>query len=1111
VGARLPDEDARERVRAQLERNFLVEAGAGTGKTRLLIDRVERFIASGTARLRNIVAITFTEAAAAELRVEIRKRIEKRLHSAPDGAPAMADEVRERFLIARQDLEIASVSTIHAFCADLLRERPVEARVDPAFRVADDLAASLLRARAWDDWMDAQKDAAPEALRRAIEFGVSLDQLRLVGDELLRYRDVVTGDVDPGPEPPDPVEWLRGAEGQIRSCIARIGGECRNHDDRAVEDLRDVERRLDTLAHLAPAEMRRAVLSNLKVKVGGRQENWAPGALRTIKRQLDALHDDLVSLRQAHAHQLAAGALDWLRGYAQAYRALKARQGVVDFDDLLLLSRDLLRDRPDVRGDFQRRFDAILVDEFQDTDPLQAEIIFFLAEDGPRASSWDQVKLKPGRLFIVGDPKQSIYAFRRADIETYEQAKAAFERTHDTERIVANFRSVREILDAVNATFENVMRAPDNGAYQPDYDAIEPFTGTRSAGDSPALVLLYPDPAPPTDADVAELRQAEAEALAAYLRRSVDAKVWQVVQGTGARRPARYGDIALLFRGLADVQTYEGALARYDVPYRVTSSRTFYVREEVGWLVNVLHAVEHPTDAVAVWGAMRSPLLGCSDREIYEFAAGGGTFDYRQRTGPAGGGARPGVPASIAAAFDVLRGLHHARNEWSVPQLVEEVLARTSARITFLLTPQGEQRVANLNKIVTMARALEESGLLSLRGFVRWLRDMEDQAVEEAEQPTVEEGDNVVRIMSIHAAKGLEFPIVVVPDLGRGPGGRARPILVHRVQGTSAVRIGKSGREFSIQTRDYEALYAYEEQREAAERLRLLYVAMTRARDALVLPVFPKPSRGGFKGSLMADLEHIIPATPRFGQTHRGWLMVDGSQVPRVDRDPPPLRVSLPDAPVASGPGVADREAWLQARERLLTGASPADEVVHPSAMVDQDAVAALKRQGVRLETERGGRRLGDLVHAVLAVVPLDRPDLAADFARYFGRRRRLSDALMARAAALVRAALASAAIQGARAGRFWREVPFTVGAAAGVVEGAIDLLGDARGQITVADFKTDAPGDETARAALSALYEPQLQAYADAVTRAGVQRIATALLFLRDAEAGPSRRPTSG
>jgi ATP-dependent exoDNAse (exonuclease V) beta subunit len=1084
----LPDEAARERVRTQLDQTFVVEAGAGTGKTRLLVDRVENLVASGKARLRNVVAITFTEKAAAELRVAIRQRMGARLTTpSPQPSPPNGGEgvSRERFRTALADLEIAPVSTIHAFAAELLRERPVEAGVDPAFAVADELQASLFRTEAWDRWLEKQKDRAPEGLKEAIEFGLSLTQLREVGDDLIRFRDILTADLDRGPQPQDPLLWLRGAEPVMRAAVKRVATDCRDKSDQGAADLLDLQQSLELLGRLADSESRRAVLGGmLRLKIRGAVGRWKPGALAQIRERLGALADELAALRTAHGHWLAAGAVNWLRGYVAEYQALKAREGILDFDDLLLLARNMLRDNREVRRDFQERFEAILVDEFQDTDPLQAEIIFFLAEDGAGAAEWTAARLVPGKLFIVGDPKQSIYAFRRADIETYERAKEALTQSGALEFITANFRSVQPILDAVNATFTNHMRRPLEGSYQPDYVALQPSTETPAANDSPTLLLLYPDPSADSTSDVATLRGIEAEGVAAFLRRMIDGGMWKVGRDDD-RRPATFGDVALLFRGMSDVPIYEEELKRYGIPYRVTSSRTFYKREEIGWLLNVLHAVEHPTDPVAVWGALRSPLCGCSDREVYEFIAGGGTFDYRGNAGTRERGNAP--PESIASAYAVLNELHANRNLQSVPRMVEEVLVRTNALPIFLLTPQGEQRVANLAKVVQLARALEGSGILTYRAFVHWLRDMEKNAVDEAESPTVEEGDDVVRIMSIHAAKGLEFPIVVIPDLGRTAGGRGDHLVLHRIKSEAGFYFGKVGAGgWPVQTNNFERLKTDNTQREAAERLRVLYVAMTRAKDALVLPVFPKRPAN----TMMVDLAHVLPMTvPGFDRPHGQWIVIDGTTVGRVERDPSAIRLQLPEVGAAGPAADTDRTRWLASRDASLASAGVPDKRRLPSRLVDPTALLALKRLGMRPELTPGGRMLGDLVHQVLAVIPLDRPDLAAEYVRYFARQKRTSDAIADRAIAFVQGALDTPVVRMALAGRSWREVPFAMAEVDGtLVEGDIDLIVEAAdGKIVVADWKTDTT-DPAKRQAVMDLYAAQLDAYDAVLKRLGYE-----------------------
>ncbi len=1081
----LRDEAARERIRKDLDRNFVIEAGAGTGKTQLLVERIESLVVSGRVRLRNVVAITFTEKAAAELRVRIRERIELKLQQ--------GGGTEERLRMALEDLEIAPISTIHAFAADLLRERPVEARVDPAFTVADELTASLFRTEAWDRWLEQQKDTGEGPLLELIESGISLIHLRRLGDVLLRYRDVLTGAWDRGEAPQDPLTWIAVVVPGIRACIARTDTDCLDPSDKAVHDLRALEQTLDLFARLGEAEVRRGILSGLKVKIGGRQDNWARGVLGEIKQYLANLHDDLEVLRAKHAHHAAAGAVNWLRGYIDTYQALKAREGMLDFDDLLLYARDLLRDQPNIREYFQQRFEAILVDEFQDTDPLQAEIVFFLAEDGGYATTWNDVRLKPGKLFIVGDPKQSIYAFRRADIETYEQAKEVLLRSGSREDITTNFRSVAPILTAVNGIFQGKMQPPPDGKYQPAYVALDSCPQTRSSDDCPALMLLYPGAKDVVDTDVTSLRRREAETLAAFVRHHVDRGMWKVGDD---RRPARFGDVALLFRAMSDVPIYEEALKRYEIPYRVTSSRTFYKREEIGWLLNVLHAVEHPTDAVAVWGALRSPLFGCSDREVYAFAVEcGGSLDYRA--------VPPKGPCNVREAYAVLRELHQERLGLSVPRMVEEVLTRTHALETFLLLPQGEQRVANLAKVVTLARALEESGILTFRAFVHWLRDMEEHAVDEAESPTVEEGDNVIRIMSIHAAKGLEFPIVVVPDLGRGPGGHGDYLLIERTTGLAAAQVGKVG-DWTIQTDQYDSLKDHQASRSATERLRLLYVALTRARDALVLPV----SLSSSKNSMREDLSDFLPESPEFGKPHRGWLVVNGEEIPRVPDDPPPTRMHLPDGPTAEGKAVAyERDTWVKTRGAVMDLARMPDPIRNPSQLVDDQALRGLQRAGVALESEPGGLTLGALVHTILAAVPLGRPDLVEVFSQYFAKQEGLDESVATRASFLAREALTSTLGQGEFHDIVYREVPFAVADELGLTEGAIDMLIEGPESTTVVDFKTD-PVDADRQGPLTALYSAQLEMYVIVTKQITGGKVTGNLIFVQSSDALHKREP---
>jgi ATP-dependent exoDNAse (exonuclease V) beta subunit len=279
--------------------------------------------------------------------------------------------------------------------------------------------------------------------------------------------------------------------------------------------------------------------------------------------------------------------------------------------------------------------------------------------------------------------------------------------------------------------------------------------------------------------------------------------------------------------------------------------------------------------------------------------------------------------------------------------------------------------------------------------------------------------------------------------------------------------------------------------------LRVLYVAMTRAKDALVLAVPPEDKRR--RGALINDLAVMLPEHPKYGKRHKDWLMLDGAGIPKVRGEPPAVRLTLPDGPTPEGDALAaERSRWAAERVQAIAAASATEKVITPSGLVDHDRLVALKAQGARLESEAGGRLLGTLVHEVLAAIPLDRPDLAEDYAQYFAAKRGKKGSIVKRVAELVTIALGSDAIKSALAGRYWREVPFAMVSPEGMVEGAIDLvIQDAAGNVTIVDYKTDAVPVSLA-ANLESIYASQIEIYVAAVKKLGIERVSSKLLFLR-------------
>jgi len=979
----LVDHGERRRALEDLDTTFLVEAAAGSGKTTLLLGRIVNLVRSGRARLAEIAAVTFTEKAAADLRVRLRGELARAgLHE------------------ALRELEIARIGTIHAFAAGLLRERPVEGGVDPGFTVADPLTARLLLDRTWEAWLpEALSDpSAAETVRQAIERGLGLERLRDLAFALVDARDRLGGLPDPEPYAEPPAALNVDVRATIVRLAERARGAVKDPEDRAARTLEDLAQWVHQTAALPEADQVSALLGPARLpdkpeRLGNKAKWRDKAALEECRAGLIALRERVEAARAVARHNLVSGLARWAAGFAAAYDLAKGRAGCLDFLDLLLRARNLVRDRADVRRDLQRGIRYLLVDEFQDTDPLQLEMVLSLAEGAP-----------PGSLFVVGDPKQSIYRFRRADIETYEDAKRTIAGRGEVLTIRANFRSSRAILDAVNGVFEGVMVPPPDGAYQPAYVALEPSPRTQPGG-PPAVLALPPDL--PTAGSVSEAAAQEARLVAAYLLREVE----------HARR-FRYGDVALLFRAMTNVVAYEDALRAAGIPFRTVGGRHYYDRSEVGWTIAALAAIEDPHDPVALVGALRSPFFGVTDEMLLGLHTSGGEFCYLR---PLPAAADP----ALARAWTLLGALHRERNAVAPAAVVERLLAGTEALAAYALEPQGEARVANLLKVLDTARALEATGALTFRGLVRWLRDRGAARYEEEESAV--DADDAVRLMTIHKAKGLEFPVVVIPDLGREGPWRAPVVLADRASGRLAVNLGRLG-DRTMTTLDWADAEAREIQRVDAEALRVLYVALTRAEQGVVLPVPPRPEGKGFYQHLAALL-----GTPT------DVLTTDDLERPGRG----------PEAPAApAGPEEA-LDAW-RARHRALIARGGAVEEGPPGG--DGARVGPLTRAA------RQRLAAAALARAALLLVDLGRPDDAAPLVTALGGRRGARPEVVAEAARLLRQALAGPVIDRARrASWLARDVPVTIAVDGAVADDRLDLLFEEPGGLVVVRIEAGA------------------------------------------------------
>ncbi len=1155
----------RRLIAEALDQTLVVEAAAGTGKTTELVKRIVRLVMTGRATIDQVVAVTFSEKAAGELKLRLREELERARLTADGLESGDLERAVQRF-------EEAHVSTIHGFCADLLRERPVEARIDPSFAVLTEGQAGRLFDEAFGDWIQHELDDPCEGVRRSLRratarrFGGDEDddapiaRLKRAGRDLLDWRDYPAAWRRPGDfDQRGAIDHLLDAIGSFHALsatpsntrdalcrdtepIRQVWAEVQPVRARGFDDYDGWESMLCTLA-ARHSDLRKGKSTS------GQYARDVPR--ETVVAARDLIVDALVAFRDRADADLAALVREALRDAVDRYGEKKRKAGAVDFLDLLIRARDLVRDHAEVRHEFQRRFRYLLVDEFQDTDPLQADLLMLLAADEPRGAAAGpgaavERPIRPGALFIVGDPKQSIYRFRRADVGVYREiCDTLVARGAVRVRLRTSFRSVPAIQRAVNAAF-SVHMTGDRAALQAEYVELQPARDDHPA--QPAVVAL---PVPHALSDRGNVTQG---AIATSLPGAVGEFVrWLVAEsgytvpdehaaaasdGTYARRPIRAGDVCLLFRRFLDFHTdvtrrYVDALESRGLTHLLVGGKAFHEREEVDALRTALTAIEWPDDALSVFATLRGPFFAVAEEELLAWHALG--HGFRPYHVPEDGAApATEARAAVRQALGTLRELNRLRNHRPIADTIGRLIEATRAHAGFALWRGGEQVLANVLQIAELARRYEAEGGLSFRGFVDELREAADRAPT-PEAPILEEGTDGVRLMTVHKAKGLEFPVVILADIGCKLSREDAQRHLDASRGLAAIKLAGWT---PLDLRDHNTLEA---SRDAAEGVRLAYVAATRARDLLVVPAIgdgpqdkhwvqplsaalyggdalAAPGVPAFTGrdthldrppNNTATLHTMRPGAyahvdPVTGEPYTvAWwdpLLLDQAGAERRGlRHEHLIGKDAPAAVVA-----ADRaryEQWRGRREAtLVTSAVPSLKVMTTTewarAAVDGALVVppeiAAAAAGVRVlavdtadPSRPSGPRFGTLVHALLAHVALEAgPEAIAQMASVQARMLGASDDERVSAATVAAALLAHPVLDRARAaaaaGRVCRrEMPLVVTVGGALVDGQADLLWDDGDGWMVVDFKTDVDLTGTV-----AVYAHQVAAYLEALRR---------------------------
>ena len=986
----LADDGARQRAMAVHDRSFLVEAGAGSGKTAVMAGRVALLLARGVPP-RSIAAVTFTEFAASELFIRVKAFVDA---LAGGDIPAelrvalphgLSDEERRCLAAAQDAIDDMTCSTIHGFCQRLITPYPVEADIDPGAAVMDGDQADLAFAEVVDSWLRSELAGPADGLLAEL---VVHDPAATVGlvhtllDHLRRHRTLA-------PHETADVAALAAA---FRAAVDGFGGFLRGAEVEEADTAGIAARFRELAGETGPASPSRPAAgivaplaaqphSELVTGSGGfrsyrKQTKWRQAAKRAGLGQAegDRLNAAATShyerccqawtaLRQAAAARVLAELLPLVRPVVDRFRDYKRSAALLDFDDLIFTARDLLaRHHHGVRCALAERFTHVLVDEFQDTDPLQAEIFWRLCGDPPAGGDvedWQAFRLRPGALFLVGDPKQAIYRFRGADIAAYVRAREAFaaQAPDGVLSITTNFRSCPAIMAYVNDRFAGPLAA-QNG--QPGFQALDAFQDDRAAGPSVAA-LDVEVAAEGGKADATSQRDAEAEAVAALCARLIDSERIRCPE-SGGQRTCRAGDIALLAPTGSDLWRYEEALERHGIAVATQAGKGLYRRQEVQDLIAVTRVLADPRDTLALGALLRGPLVGLSEEELLDIVwalprRDDAPDDLPRRDDTPDDLPRLDVRVSPQAvthplARDVLERLQALRRQVNtttphhlLAQAVDMLRVRPILRRRH--EGQAERALANVDLYLSLSRAYAVRGLRAFSDAMTAAWSDESRAPEG--RPDAQE--EAVALYTMHAAKGLEWPVVIPVN------------TMTRVRSTDrAVTDRRSGRfycrVFGVQPTGLEEARAAEQRELERERVRLWYVAATRARELLILPRLDDDAAASAWNSVV-DLG--LPA------------------LPALEVDHPPAAIGTG---AAGAPNVQTRSLFVSesgaaaAHRRSLAWRAPSREEGGDAAASGEEEAPLLASDGEGAPAEaatapvvQGGRQRGRIVHKLLEEV----------------------------------------------------------------------------------------------------------------------------------------------
>ena len=1069
----------RARVLSELNVNMVVEAGAGTGKTTLLIRRIGLAVLAQGISVDKIVALTFTEKAAAEIKTRLVSALHQTILAVQKPAEKLHDEntllglvqrhllaekfgtqtpapaalekfltetneiIKQRAQEALKKLDRASIGTIHSFCADMLKTFPLEAGLSPLAEIDAGQKGTRLFTRYWNAFLEEELGIhAPhkEAWKKVLA-EISLDELKdftrqLCGGKIEQY------------------DYYSHAEKLAEVCLQKAA-LARTMSSAYLDPKKPNMRSAEKALLWAEKTLKRAAAFLQKVPVPAAPEpppNFPQKMLAGWEEEAFEQARELVKFAaqiQPEKQEIFCTALALVRELAAQIRAEFVREGILSFDDLIIKTRALVQHNLYVRSELKKKFDILFIDEFQDTDPVQGEILLFLAEDkSSSADNWRGVKLAAGKLFVVGDPKQSIYRFRGADITAYEYFTDLILSQGGVKCFLRqNYRSVPDIVAVANGVCGRAMKPEKN--FQPAYEPIYPVKNAQG----PAVEWLFIRP-PKTSAGADDFRHNQAEAIARWIQENVGKS--DVTDGETTRK-LQYKDIALLSRSMTTSNIYTQALRRHAIAFNAGSEKDFFKHQEINDFLNLLRVLADPSDKIALCGVLRSPLGGFTDGEIAQIAARSELNLFAKTENE-----------PLARCYASVRGLLSKVGRTDVFTLLEDILDETFLPELCAAAYDGERTLEMLRCLVQQTQTVLGGRASSLGQFLEALEKLWEEKPDALDTESGLSAD-AVAVMSVHKSKGLDFPVVILADLSKQEVHRGtqkkEPIYSwqHNMYGLEAGDVC-----------DANSVFLKDEQKkhERCEEVRILYVALTRAKERLVL---------------VSDARKGTAKTMKpFAQA---GLLPDG-EVTSVGTQEVTAAVSyvdytLPDdfrfhqAAQASAPKFLSKlPAWRAAFDarKARYAALLAEQDLSPSAQADNDELSA---------QQRAAADVGTVCHrALLSLLTSPGQDVA-----HAVQEAALSAGLPESAAAAKEILVPfcnSEVFAELSACKFLAgEMPFSfVNEKAGISSGVMDgVLERTDGSIWVVDYKTDKIPPAGTQS-LVEKYRPQLAVYKSAAQK---------------------------